>query len=126
MRNVWKGLIIGAFTGAATGLVLDVLEGGARHVSSSLEAASKAVPDVSERLREGVRDGVTELTQKVHDAELPQRVEDAAGWTRDRAVASAENGAVNDAVTAARHQAGDVLMAAKGAADRGRKRVAQA
>jgi len=126
MRNVWKGLIIGAFTGAATGLVLDVLEGGARHVSTSLEAASKAVPDVSVRLREGVRDGITEITHKVHDADLPHRAEDAAARTRDRALASAEHGSVNDALTAARQQAGDVLTVAKDAAERGRKRVAEA
>jgi hypothetical protein len=129
MRNVWKGLVLGAFTGAATGLVLDLLEGGARQVSSSLESASLNVPVVTDRVREGV----SELSDKLQESELPHRVKDAATKAGHRAVSSA-SGAVSsasgsDSAAAIRHQASEVASATKDAAQHGRQqatRVARA
>jgi hypothetical protein len=43
MRNVWKGLVIGALTGAAAGLVLDLGEHGAERAVALGGAAGGAV-----------------------------------------------------------------------------------
>ncbi len=122
MRNVWKGLVLGAFTGAATGLVLDLLEGGARQVSSSLESASLNVPVVTDRVREGV----SELSDKLQESELPQRVKEAATKAGHRAVSTASG---SESAAAVRHQASEVASATRDAAHHGRQqatRVARA
>jgi hypothetical protein len=108
MRNVWKGLIVGAFTGAATGLVLDLLDGGARQVSSGLESASHGVPLVTDRVREGV----SEISDRLQESELPQRVKDAATKAGQRAAAAASS----ESAAAARQHASEVAAEAKQAA----------
>jgi hypothetical protein len=103
-------------------LVLDLLEGGARQVSSSLESASHSVPVVTDRVREGV----SEISDKLQESELPQRVKDAATKAGHRAVTTASS---SESAAALRHQASEVAAATKDAALHGRQqatRVARA
>ena len=81
MKNVWKGLVVGAFTGAGVGLVLDVLERGAQKVAAVgevvgdvVEEAVQHVPQVATRASKGV----SEIVSKVHDADVPEQVKEAA------------------------------------------------
>ena len=56
MRNVWKGMVIGALTGAATGLVLDLGQRGAEEVTALGSAAVDRMPEVTGRVRQVVSD----------------------------------------------------------------------
>jgi hypothetical protein len=47
MRNVWKGLVIGGLTGVGAGVLLDLFDGGSRHVG----LASKRVARRAQSLR---------------------------------------------------------------------------
>ncbi len=67
MRNVWKGMILGALSGAAVGLVLEALDRAAHGASTAAHAA----PDAATRVGGNVRDRAIAL---VHDsAGLAQR-----------------------------------------------------
>ena len=51
MRNVWKGLAVGAFAGAAVGVVLDAFEStrrGAVRASAKAKAGARHLVDVIE------------------------------------------------------------------------------
>ena len=62
MKNVWKGLIIGALTGAGIGLIVDLLEAlGRRSKQLSVDA------------REEASHLGTVAKAKIQDAELPDR-----------------------------------------------------
>lgn len=54
MKNVWKGLVVGAFTGAAVGIVLDALRGTGRRAA-----------EVSERTKTGARHLVDVIEEKI-------------------------------------------------------------
>jgi hypothetical protein len=96
MRNVWKGLVIGAVTGAVAGAGLD--RRGARDGS---------VPDVSsfaERVPSGaqVHDGLTDAADKLRHLDVPGSVSDAADKLRHLDVPAS----VSDAADAVRHKVG--------------------
>lgn len=63
MKNVWKGLTVGAFAGAAVGVALDMLEGTGRRAA---EVSARA------------KTGATHLADLVEEKleELPGRVRD--------------------------------------------------
>ena len=67
MKNVWKGLTVGAFAGAAVGVILDVLEGTGRRAAA-----------VSVRATRGAKKGATHLADMVEEKidEIPGRVRD--------------------------------------------------
>ena len=54
MRNVWKGLIIGGLTGAATGLALDGLNWGAATAGVLGERVVRHAPEVVSKVRDSV------------------------------------------------------------------------
>ena len=54
MRNVWKGMVIGALTGAATGLVVDIGERGAEGAAGIGTAVVEHVPEVAGQVRQVV------------------------------------------------------------------------
>lgn len=60
MKNVWKGLTVGAFAGAAVGVVLDALEGTRRRAA-----------EVSARTKTGARHLADRVEAKVDEAKLP-------------------------------------------------------
>jgi gas vesicle protein len=57
MKNVWKGLTVGAFAGAAVGIVLDAFEGTRRRAA-----------DVSARTKAGARHLVDVIEEKIDEA----------------------------------------------------------
>ena len=67
MRNTWKGMVLGALSGASVGLVLDSIDRAARGASTAAHAA----PDAAARAGKGARERAIAL---VHDsAGLAQR-----------------------------------------------------
>jgi|ERR1039457_4340800 sRNA-binding protein len=99
MKNVWKGLVVGAFTGAGVGLVLDVLDRGAQRVAAVgdvvgdvVEEAVQHVPQVATR----VRQGVSETVSRVHDADIPEQLKEAASATKRKVSKAAADG--NEAI----------------------------
>lgn len=56
MRNVWKGLFLGAVTGAAIGFALDLLYGATREARRRAPEAVDRAAAVTARARKRVRD----------------------------------------------------------------------
>ena len=61
MRNTWKGMVLGALSGAAVGLVLDSIDRAARGASTAAHAA----PDAAARAGKGARERAIAF---VHDS----------------------------------------------------------
>jgi hypothetical protein len=67
MRNVWKGMVLGALSGAAVGLVLEAIDRAARGAST----AAHATPDAAARVGGKARERAATLVQE--SAGLAQR-----------------------------------------------------
>ena len=96
MREVWKGLIVGALVGAFVGLVLEYLEAmsrGAAQVSQRAGAQAPSVAATAADLASGV-------AQKLRDSDLPERAAEAAKGMGEQ---------IKDAVDAGRTKAEDRL-----------------
>jgi hypothetical protein len=52
MRNVWKGMVLGALSGAAVGLVLETIDRAARGASTAAHATPDAAARVGGKARE--------------------------------------------------------------------------
>ena len=63
MKNVWKGLTVGALVGAAVGVVLDLLEATGR---GAAQVSARAKTGAS-HLAEIVEDKIEELPDKIRD-----------------------------------------------------------
>lgn len=94
MKNVWKGLIIGALTGAGIGLLLDLLEAlgrGGRQLSRQAREEAAHLASVTEAkvkdadLPERAKHVAEAVVEKVKDADLPDRAAHAAEAVVDRA-----------------------------------------
>ena len=70
MKNVWKGLIVGALTGMVGGSAMDVASGARRKAGAVLGGAVDKAPSVAKAATHKVAD-------VIHDADLPARVHDA-------------------------------------------------
>ncbi|HEX3564136.1 MAG TPA: hypothetical protein VHU17_02080 [Acidimicrobiales bacterium] len=109
MKNVWKGLVVGAFTGAGIGWVLDLLDGGAKKIVAAEGRVGEAVQQNAPQLAARVRQGVSETVSRVQDADLPgqlkeaadatgrkvaapEKLKEAAGATRQKVARAAERG----------------------------------
>jgi hypothetical protein len=113
MRNVWKGMVIGALTGAAAGLALDLGEQGvekaaalggavARHAPDVAgmaldlgeRGAGKAAaiggsvarhaPEVTDQLRHTVADASSAAADRARSSDLPARTKAVAEGTREK------------------------------------------
>jgi hypothetical protein len=87
VKNVWKGLVVGALTGAGVGLVLDVLDRGAQKAGAVGEVVEDVVEDVVQHAPQvvaRVRHGVTETVSRIHDADIPEQLKEAADATKRR------------------------------------------
>ena len=71
MRNVWKGLVVGAFTGASAGLMLDLGERGVSDIASLGSRIGEQAPRVAEHVREVVSDAVSAATELARSTDLP-------------------------------------------------------
>ena len=59
VKNVWKGMVIGALTGAATGVALDIGKSGVEGVAALSGAVVEHAPEVAGRVRQAVGDVAT-------------------------------------------------------------------
>jgi len=93
MKNVWKGLVIGAFTGAGIGLLVDLLEtmgrSGQRLSAQARGEASHLGHVAGEKVREAdlptrAKDASERLVSTVRDAELPDKARHAADAVVDK------------------------------------------
>jgi hypothetical protein len=100
MSNVWKGLAIGALVGAGVGLILDLLGRAGKGAVAVAEMAREHGPE----LAAGVASAAKAGAQRLQDAELPDKLRQAA----HTALAS-------DAVQTARDSAGSALNSATAA-----------
>ncbi len=71
MRNVWKGLVIGAFAGAGIGIALDIARAVGRKAievgAQTREALREHAPDVAEALATRAAD----VAERVKQADIP-------------------------------------------------------
>ena len=71
MRNVWKGLTVGAFAGAAIGMTMDAARRAA-------DASSRAAGEVAEKAKIGASNVAATVADKIEDMDIPDKVEAAA------------------------------------------------
>lgn len=89
MRNIWKGLFVGALAGAAVGLMVDLLYGAGGQLAVATREAGRRVPDAADwatavtaearrRLREAnLPDQVRSFAQAIADSDVGPKVVDA-------------------------------------------------
>lgn len=94
MREVWKGLIVGALVGAFVGLILESLRGLSRGAAQVAHEASAQAPSVAQ----GAADLASGAAQKLRESDLPERAADAA---------KAMGAQIKDAVDAGRSEIDD-------------------
>ncbi len=70
MNNVWKGLVVGAGTGAAIGLTIDLLRRAGDGVTSLAELAREHGPDVVAAVSAAAGAGA----DRVREADLPAKL----------------------------------------------------
>lgn len=54
MKNVWKGLTVGAFAGAAVGVILDLFEGTGRRAAAVSARATKGATHLADIVEEKI------------------------------------------------------------------------
>jgi hypothetical protein len=101
MRNVWKGLVFGGFTGVAAGVILDSFSRASKKAAEVGDAVREHAPDAG-RLVQTVVDRAGEW---LHDADVPEHVRTAAHKIKDSDAAGRVTEAGKDIVTAAREAA---------------------
>ena len=74
MRNVWKGLIVGAVTGAAVGVLLDLPARARAGGAAAAELAREHGPRAAETIASAAAAGA----DRVRQADLPRKVREAA------------------------------------------------
>lgn len=88
MRNTWKGMVLGALSGAAVGLLLDSIDRAARGASTAAHAAPDAAARASDAAaRVGVRAGKGARERAI------ALVHDSAGLAQRAAKRAAERAA---------------------------------
>ncbi len=103
MRNVWKGMVVGALTGAATGLALDLGERGAAKAAalSGLGAAKAAelhgaavdhAPLFVDHVRHVVSDAVASAADHVSASDVPTRAKSAVSAAQEKVATAATEG----------------------------------
>jgi hypothetical protein len=80
MKNVWKGLTVGAFAGAVVGVMIDVVEGTGRRAA---EVSAKAASGVSTRARSGASHLAEFVEEKFDDWDVKDKVEHAVEQAKD-------------------------------------------
>jgi hypothetical protein len=71
MRNAWKGLVIGALTGAAVGIAMDLVDATARTAQRGAARAADAVsghlPDAIDKSKEAATRATHVVAEKAPD-----------------------------------------------------------
>jgi hypothetical protein len=76
MKNAWKGLVVGALTGMAGGVVMDLMSGARRSVSGLVGGAVDRAPDAA-------RSAGHHVAEAVRDADLPGKARQAGQHAAD-------------------------------------------
>jgi hypothetical protein len=126
MKNVWKGLVLGGLTGVAAGVVLDVLDRGARQATAIGDRVAHQAPEVVDRLRHAVSDAVAEGASRVRDPEVAEQAKEITlaakkktgevvsdGKTRAAAAAADTKEMIGSALSDGKAKAKSVANAAK-------------
>ena len=92
MKNVWKGLVLGAVTGAAVGAGIDRRSGRATP-DRVLAQVVASVPGGAD-----IRDGLVRAADRLRDADAAQPIGDAAEAVRQKAGAVVADGRATDVV----------------------------
>jgi hypothetical protein len=92
MKNVWKGLIVGALTGMVGGSAMDMASGMRRK-------GAEVAHDVIEKAPSAAKAATHKAAEILHDADVPGRVRDVAHHV-------AESHAVEEAKSVAGQVAG--------------------
>ena len=71
MKNVWKGLTVGAFAGAAVGVMIDMAEGTGRRAA---DASARAATGVSTRAKSGASQIAELVEDKIDDWDVKDKV----------------------------------------------------
>jgi hypothetical protein len=112
MNNIWKGLVVGAVTGAAIGLSVDLLKRAGDGVAAAGQLAREHGPELTaavtaaakagaERVREAdLPAKARDAAERVRDADLPAKVRDAARIAADSDTADTLRQAAKTAATA--------------------------
>ncbi|MEO7126555.1 MAG: hypothetical protein ABI382_11645 [Nakamurella sp.] len=105
MRNVWKGLFVGAVTGAAIGLVLDLGQRLGRGAAQLAGAAGNAVREHGPEVGAAVASFAARGVEQVKDADLPGKARDLAMQLADSSVVETARDTVQSAAEFTRHVA---------------------
>jgi len=65
MKNAWKGLVVGALTGMAGGVVMDLASGTRRKAGAVLGDAIDRAPSAARAAATATREAESELSDKV-------------------------------------------------------------
>ena len=96
MKNVWKGLILGALTGMVGGAVLDAAAGARRKTAV-------VAHDVIDKAPRIVRSATHKAVDMLHDANVPETLKDAAVRTGDSHAAKRAKRAVSQVAAGLGH-----------------------
>ncbi|HSJ28073.1 MAG TPA: hypothetical protein VLB67_07655 [Acidimicrobiia bacterium] len=89
MKNVWKGLTVGAFAGAAVGILIDVVEVTGRRAA---EASSRAASGVSTRAKSGATHLAELVEEKLDDWDVKDKVEHAVDQAKESVEQAVDKG----------------------------------
>jgi hypothetical protein len=103
MRNVWKGLVVGAFTGVVAGYVLDTLAAASKKAQAAGANVRAHAPDAGRWLLTAK----DKAGDRLHDADVPEHVRDVAQRVTDSDAAHQVKKAGIDLMAAAREAVAD-------------------
>jgi hypothetical protein len=105
MRNIWKGLFVGALAGAAVGLTVDLLYGAGGQLAAVSREAGRRVPDAADWAVAVTADA----RRRLRDADLPDQVRALAQDLVDSEFGRQFVGATTDAAATGRRAVRDTL-----------------
>ncbi|HEX3946655.1 MAG TPA: hypothetical protein VHW47_03080 [Acidimicrobiales bacterium] len=113
MKNVWKGLVVGALVGGAVGVVLDLLGGGSGRLKTLGRRVHEQAPAAAEWASSVAGMAAERGAGLLADAQVPDRVRDAARKIGDSGLADQAKGTVADAVAKGKDVAADAVAKGK-------------
>ena len=85
MRNVWRGLAVGALVGAFVGILLDMANRTKRAFSDSYESTRSTVREHGPEAVAALKGFAAHAVEQVREADIPAKVKDAASTAADKA-----------------------------------------
>jgi hypothetical protein len=104
MRNVWKGLMLGAVTGAAIGLTMDSGRQAGRRATELANAAGRALREHGPEVGAVVASAASRGAEQLREADLPGKARDLGARIGDSSLGDT----ARDAAEQARAQARDL------------------